>query len=381
MPFRFMAGRAESDLIEGRRGIHSGTSPPVQSGSARQWDLLHADALRALFENAVDGLVVLSAGGDVIQFNRAARRLLGGSRLSLTERLRGIPLAAGSSQTVEAEPGGAACEVRAAPTSIGGEKVWLLSVHDVTALRRTEQERESGRQEALDASRIKGEILNLVAHEFRSPLSVIGGYLSMMAEGQLGEVPPMWALPIERTQQKVEELKAMVNDVLTAARLESGRLQVNRQLLDAGLLVKLAAERAKGRVALLEADLQYEVSDEALPVNVDSHQLGIVLDNLVNNALNYSDGKPELRLTTCRTGDEAEISVCDHGPGVAPELQETIFERFQRGGGQGEPRRRGIGLGLAIARDLAELNGGRLRLAWSELGRGSRFTLRLPLAG
>ncbi len=376
-----MAGHAKTNLIAGRRGSHSGASPPVAPESGLCWDMVDADALRALIENAPDGLVILSSDGDVIHFNRAAKRLLGGSRPSLSERLREMPLVAGAVHTVQDQAGGATCEVRTAPTTLGGENVWLVSVHDVTPLWRIKQEREAGRQEALDASRIKGEILNLVAHEFRSPLSVISGYLSLMGEGQLGEVPPMWAPPIERTQEKVEELKAMVSDVLTAARLESGRLQVNRQVVDVSTLVKQAAERAEGRVALLEADLRYEVSDEALPVNVDSHQLGISLDNLINNALNYSEAKPELRLTSRRAGNEAEISVCDRGAGVAPELQETIFERFQRGGGQGEPRRRGMGLGLAIARDLAELNGGHLRLAWSEPGKGSRFTLRLPLAG
>lgn len=363
-----------------RRRSTSGAGQAVEAKGGPVWGRLEADALRALFDTAQEGLILLSGEGQIVHANPAAQKLFGGASRSLTENVRQMTLAPGSCQAVQVEPGGEVAEVHASLIELGGERARLLTVHDLTSQNRTQQERDAGRQQALATSQIKGEVLNLVAHEFRSPLSVIGGYLSMMAEGQLGDVPPMWCVPLARAQQKVAELEGMVNAVLTAARLESGRLQGNPRELDAGTLVKLAAERAEGRAALLDADVSWEVPDEPVPVSVDGHQLGIVLDNLINNALSYSEGKPELRIMCASEAGEAEISVCDHGPGVAPDMREAIFERFQRGGDQGEPHRRGIGLGLAIARDLAELNGGELRLAASELGKGSRFALRLPLA-
>jgi signal transduction histidine kinase len=117
------------------------------------------------------------------------------------------------------------------------------------------------------------------------------------------------------------------------------------------------------------------------PVIALAHPVHVarILDNLVNNALSYGLGSPWVSLSV-RDGESAEVAVEDRGEGVPEAMREHIFERFVRVESSDSAHRTGTGLGLAISRELAEQGGGSLWLEWSELGRGSRFVLRLPRA-
>ena len=145
-------------------------------------------------------------------------------------------------------------------------------------------------------------------------------------------------------------------------------------------MIRAAIKRATGRGALLRADLRIDLPAAPLPVKADAAQVGIVLDNLINNALTYSlENDPWLEVKATRDGGFGVVTVSDHGIGIPPEMQAAIFERFRRVTPTAGDVRPGTGLGLAIARDLTELNGGELRLDASAPGQGSRFLLRFPL--
>jgi signal transduction histidine kinase len=235
------------------------------------------------------------------------------------------------------------------------------------------------RAAADNASRTKGEFLALVAHEMRSPVGVISGYVAMLRDGALGAVPDRWQRPLATMEAKVGEINTIIEDLLSAARLQSGSLSPNPRQIDLRALVLDAIARAQPRADLVGASLDALVPETSVTVDVDGRQVLRVLDNLINNAFNYSEGRPWVEVALTATAESAEIRVSDHGVGIPTRMRKRIFERFGRGG-RSTRARPGTGLGLAIAREMAELNGGRLLLDHSVVGKGSRFLLRLPLA-
>jgi signal transduction histidine kinase len=231
--------------------------------------------------------------------------------------------------------------------------------------------------EAQEASRIKSDFLNMAAHELRTPLTVVTGYMSMLRDGSFGPAPAEWKHPVEMLDAKAAELGRLVEDLLLAARLETGRLPVRRERIELAAAARAAVARARARAELLAADLELEAA-EGMLVEVDRDHLGRILDNLINNALTYSRGSAEVRVRVRRRLEGPAIEVEDHGRGIPPMLAGRIFERFFRIEDEGYPQAPGTGLGLYISRELAARQEARLWLDWSELGQGSRFILSFP---
>lgn len=234
-------------------------------------------------------------------------------------------------------------------------------------------------QQAQEANRAKAEFMNMAAHELRTPLSVISGYVSLLKDGSLGESPPSWAEPMNVIANKVNELAYLVDDVLTAARLDSGTIPPGAQVVDLANLVRAALERVAPRVALLGATLETEIPETSGQVRVNPQHIGRIIDNLVNNALTYSRPPLVARVVMTFTDTAGRITIQDNGKGIPPESQGRIFDQFVRIEDPSFGYPPGTGLGLYISRKLAETYGGSLVLVSSELGVGSQFALTLPL--
>jgi signal transduction histidine kinase/HAMP domain-containing protein len=229
--------------------------------------------------------------------------------------------------------------------------------------------------EAQEASRSKSAFLSMAAHELRTPLSVIIGYLSMLQDGTLtGEAARR---PIDMLVGKAQELNGIINDLLMAARVERGTVPTQLVRLDLREAVQEALGRAEPRVDLLKAVLSYSAPASSVFVNVDRDQVGRILDNLINNALTYTKGRPEI-FVAVSAGESPEVVVEDHGVGIPSDMRELVFERFYRIDHPELGPQPGTGLGLFIGRELAQRLGGSLVLDWTEVGKGSRFVLRLP---
>jgi signal transduction histidine kinase len=217
------------------------------------------------------------------------------------------------------------------------------------------------------------EFLHVVVHEMRAPLTIIGGYVSMVQEGIFGEPPAAYSRPLDAVSAKVREAQHLVDELLFAARLESGSLPYQVEDVDLGDSAERAVQRAQPRAQLLRAVVEARVPETAR-ARADSAHVDRILDNLINNALTYG-GDPAHVVVATTAGADPALTVDDNGDGVAPMDRAHLFERFYRG----RSKSAGSGLGLFISRQLAETWGGTLDLE-SDNGDGARFVLRLPAA-
>ena len=230
-------------------------------------------------------------------------------------------------------------------------------------------------QTARVASETKSEFLRVAAHELRSPLTVLAGYLSLLSGGDLGQPPARWHAPLEILTAKTAELNNMMDQLLEVARLDGDVMAPVRHVIDLRDVVAGAVERARPRGALEGGELEVELGAEPVLVMGDANQLGHVVDNLINNALAYSEGAPRVSVRAMPETLRAVVRVSDRGIGVAEDMREAIFEPFRRGEHDHLP---GSGLGLYISRELARAHGGSLSLEKSTPGKGSTFVLALP---
>ena len=356
------------------RPLAGGAEPAAGSIPATVWVLA--------IENSADGILVVDGQGTIRYANTAAGELMGRPADDLVGYPFGIPFTGNQRVDIEIPtPAGLRlCEMLGAPTRMSGEDAYVVTLRDVEPRRRITQEKERAVREAEAAARAKDELLNMVAHELRAPLAVISGYLSMLSEGDLGAVPDAWTEPIGQVVENAHELRLMVEQILTAARLEAGRVETGSRLLDLREVLKRAVRRSDGRAALASARVRMELPGKPVTVEADSAQLGTILDNLINNAIKYTDGKPRITVALQHLDGNAEVRVRDNGIGIPADLHSAVFERFRRLPVAPDYGRSGTGLGLAIARELAELNGGVLTIESSVPGDGTCFLLTLPVA-
>jgi signal transduction histidine kinase len=226
----------------------------------------------------------------------------------------------------------------------------------------------------------KTRFLHMAAHELRTPITVVIGYLSMLSDGTFGAVPDAWRKPFETLMGKARELNSIVADLLEASRIEAKALPRSHDQLDLRTIVRDAGERAQARAHLLGAEVATVLPSDSVPIDADEKQLGRILDNLINNGLSYTTRQPQLSISVLTEGDRAVVRVADNGAGISESERERVFERFHR---TSDPEFRnvtGTGLGLFIGRQLAEGHGGSLTIESSTPDEGTVFLLALPLS-
>ena len=230
-----------------------------------------------------------------------------------------------------------------------------------------------------ESDRLKDDLLAAVSHELRTPLAGMLGALATLSarEGQLTD--PQRQELVDMAARQGDRLKLQIEQLLLAARLErSGHEPAERPVVDAAALARDAL--AAARAAYPARQLVFE-AQEVLPVRAVPEAVLQVLGNLLDNAAKHAPDKAPIRVEARRVGALAVLAVTDTGPGVPPDDRERIFERFTQLDSGATRQAGGVGLGLYIARQLANAQGGELLLADpGPSGQGARFELRLPMA-
>jgi signal transduction histidine kinase len=222
----------------------------------------------------------------------------------------------------------------------------------------------------------KSDFLNLAAHELRGPVATARGYLTLL-EDAAGWSQAQRAQMVDTITKKLDHIRFLVDQMLTAARLEDHRLPLEEQEFDLGQVLEETA-RELGFAIKAQHHLTIEASSPA-PVKGDRRRVGAILANLIDNAFKYSPDGGEVRVTCSTRAGWAEVLVEDHGIGIAEEDLPRLFRRFGRIVTSTNSHIPGTGLGLYLSRQLALLHGGDITVK-SEPGVGSSFLLRLPLA-
>ena len=225
--------------------------------------------------------------------------------------------------------------------------------------------------------RTKTEFLNLASHELRGPITVIRGYLSMLDRGSLGDIPEgaRKALPV--LTAKADEMNALVEQMIEAARLEEGKIELSPRHADLREVARAALEMSEPFADSAHA-LVFESPDIEIPVLVDVDRIATVIGNLLTNAIKYSPGGGPVTLSVSTDDHVARISVTDTGVGIPADRIDRLFTRFGRIVTPETSHIPGTGLGLYLSRELARLHGGDIT-ATSVLGKGSTFVLAVPL--
>jgi signal transduction histidine kinase len=230
------------------------------------------------------------------------------------------------------------------------------------------------------ANEAKSEFLNMAAHELRTPITVLTGYLSLLSDGAMGRVPAAWARPLGVITAKTTELDKIVGDLLQASRAEAARAPLAGEVVDLRWAIENAVDRARLRADLLHAEISTELATDPVLVTGDAVQLGRILDNLINNGLSYTVRPARVAIRLSTDADRAVVRVEDNGVGINSDQREKVFDRFYRSADRSLAKVPGVGLGLFISRQLAGLHGGSLVVESSKDGEGTVFALSLPLA-
>lgn len=226
-------------------------------------------------------------------------------------------------------------------------------------------------------ARLQSDLLANVSHELRTPLATIRMYAQTLQSGLLDTDPEQARQSLATIVRESEWLEATVERVMTWRALAKDRAGIRPHPAPLGDAVADAVERFERMVTPGEVELNVAVTSEA-PVDHDRDAMSRVVLNLLVNAYKYTEEPKRISVEVGADGGEVMLAVTDNGIGIAASEQERIFDPFYRVEGRGEGRVAGAGLGLAIVRHLVAAHGGEVGVT-SEIGRGSTFTVRLPL--
>ena len=249
---------------------------------------------------------------------------------------------------------------------IGSERELLLK-----------QEKKS-REEAEIANRLRDEFMASVSHELRTPLNSILGWARLLREGNLNHLQAERALAT--IVKSAETQNRLIEDLLDVARVISGKLELQFENLDLDDLIAHSIEAALPAASARRLKIEFIECNEPKPMLViaDRARLDQVISNLLNNAIKFSFEGGKIIVKSYREKDSAAVSIRDFGAGISSEFLPLVFERFRQDT-TGKHRNGGLGLGLAIVRNLVELHGGSVTASSSGENQGAEFTVRLPV--
>jgi len=256
-------------------------------------------------------------------------------------------------------------------TSWGAQQALEQKVHERT------RELAAANTQLMRVNQAKSDFVSAVSHELRTPLAAIKGYAALLANGQFGPLTAPQAERIAKVERHADHLTQLINNLLDIARIESGRVTMEQQLIPAKEFFTTVEEMVHPQ---LEAKrLRYHLELDGIQELVgDPQHLQRVFVNLLSNAVKYTPAGGSIRIHVTRKDRAMLATVSDTGCGIAPEDLPKLFQEFYRANDPVNQEIRGTGLGLALAKRIVEAHHGRLSVK-SDKGQGSTFTMTLPL--
>jgi len=272
---------------------------------------------------------------------------------------------------------------------------WHISIHSEPGLRlailtdisqriRYESERESllqsertARADAERANTLKDDFLATLSHELRTPLNAIVGWSQVLQLGNLSAKDS--AEGVGAIERNARALAQMISDLLDVSRITSGKLRLDIQMLDPAAVVESALTAILPTADAKSIRVTKALDPHCGPISGDPSRLQQVIWNLINNAVKFTPKGGRVHVTLQRVNSHIEICVADNGEGILESLLPQVFERFRQGDASSTREHGGLGLGLAIAKQMVELHDGTISAASAGLGKGATFSVSLPI--
>jgi signal transduction histidine kinase/DNA-binding response OmpR family regulator len=230
----------------------------------------------------------------------------------------------------------------------------------------------------MEANRHKTVFLANMSHELRTPLNAILGFSELLIDSENGQFPAATTLRfLEQIHSSGKHLLGLINDILDLSKIEAGQMELHLQVVSVEDVVSQVAGIVEPLVAQRQIRLEFEATS-AGQILADEGKLKQMILNLVSNAIKFTSDGGEVTIKAARSADQLEIVVSDNGIGIAEDDIKRLFKDFQQVDSGANRKQQGTGLGLVLTRSFAILHGGDVRVE-SELGKGSRFTIYLPL--
>ncbi len=234
-------------------------------------------------------------------------------------------------------------------------------------------------EEALkDADRRKDEFLATLAHELRNPLAPLRSGLELLR--MIGSDDPGFEEIRSIMERQLGHMVRLIDDLLDVSRISRNRLELRPELTDLSIVLRSALETSRPLIESARHHLTIEIPPQPIPMFADVTRMAQVFANLLNNAAKYTEQGGEIRVRADLRGDHVVVSVADNGAGIPEEMLPRVFDMFTQVEGTIERAHGGLGIGLTIVERLVEMHGGTVTVTSGGLGRGSEFTVMLPLA-
>lgn len=259
----------------------------------------------------------------------------------------------------------------------GKHELILLAIEDITDRKRAEQEREQLLGLLKQHDRQKDEFLAMLGHELRNPLAAISNAATLIT---LTDVKEHRDYAMDAIRRQTRHMSRIIEDLLDISRINLGKFELHREILDASPILDSAAQTVKTLVEVRGHTLDVTIDRGNLWVDADPTRLEQVVVNLLNNAAKYSEDGGHIRLSAGHEGDDVVIRVKDAGIGIPPEKLPEMFRLFTQGDHSSARSEGGLGIGLTIVEKLIDMHDGRITAHSEGLGKGSEFVVRLPAA-
>lgn len=347
-----------------------------------------ATRLSSILDGVVDAIVTINESGSIESWSRSAERLFGYTAAEILRRnvrvLMPDPHSSAHDgyirryiQTGERRIIGQRREVEAlhkdgrripvdlgiSEMRIGSRRLFIGVIRDLSSRQEIEQ--------------LKSGFVSTVSHELRTPLTSISGSLGLLAGGIAGALPGKAARLIDIAKLNCERLVRLINDILDLERAESGRLELRLAAQRLKPIVRQALDANRAYAQSFGATIELAADSDDASVLVDHDRLIQVLTNILSNAAKFSPRGASVQVAIRAAADSVRVSVRDRGPGIAPEFQPRIFQRFAQADSSDSRAKGGTGLGLSIAKTIMERLGGSIGFD-SVPGEGTTFFITLP---